>query len=89
MNFSEALLKLKDGVPVTRSGWNGANQFIYLVLSGTYPSTTEVAKREFGDSVTYGAYLAIKPAQGNVVPWIASQTDLLADDWEIHEQKED
>ena len=30
-----------------------------------------------------GAYIAMKTAQGNVVPWLASQTDMLADDWGI------
>ena len=36
--------------------------------------------------VEYGAYVAMKTAQGNVVPWLASQTDLLAEDWYIAEQ---
>ena len=33
----------------------------------------------------YGAYIAMKTAQGNVVPWLASQTDVLADDWGFKE----
>ena len=35
--------------------------------------------------VEYGAYIAMKTAQGNVVPWLASQTDMLAEDWIIIE----
>ena len=45
---------------------------------------TDVAKEAFGgEKVPYGAYIAMKTAQGNVVPWLASQTDMLADDWYI------
>ena len=45
----------------------------------------EVAK-EIADEdglVSYGAYIAMKTAHGNVVPWLASQTDMLSEDWEI------
>jgi hypothetical protein len=35
------------------------------------------------DMVPYCAYIAMKTAQDNVVPWLASQTDMLAQDWEI------
>ena len=35
--------------------------------------------------VEYGAYIAMKTTQGNVVPWLASQTDMLAEDWMIVE----
>lgn len=50
------------------------------------PPSTEVAKKAFGgENVPYGAYVAMKTAQGNVVPWLASQTDILADDWIIKE----
>jgi Protein of unknown function (DUF2829) len=83
MDFSEALLKLKNGSKVTRNGWNGKGQFIYFVPESTYPAQTEIAKATFGKNVPYGAYLAIRTVQNNVVPWLASQTDLLANDWEV------
>ena len=35
--------------------------------------------------VEYGAYIAMKTAQGNVVPWLASQTDMLSEDWNVVE----
>ena len=37
------------------------------------------------DMVPYGAYIAMKTVQNNVVPWLASQTDILADDWSVVE----
>jgi len=81
MNFGLALEALKQGKSVERSGWNGRGMFLYLVPADTYPTRTDMAKEAFGDTVDYGAYIAMKTAQGNVVPWLASQTDVLADDW--------
>jgi hypothetical protein len=81
--FGTAIEFLKDGEKVCRSGWNGKGMFLYLVPANTYKTVTQVAKSEFGDTVEYGAYIAMKTAQGNVVPWLASQTDMLATDWEM------
>jgi hypothetical protein len=57
--------------------------FLYYVPANSYPAQTEAAKDHFGDMVQYGAYIAMKTAQNNVVPWLASQTDVLAEDWQI------
>lgn len=83
MNFSEALNELKFGVKVARAGWNGKGMFVYLVPANNYPAQTPVAKEHFGEMVEYGAYIAMKTSQGNVVPWLASQTDVLAEDWTV------
>ncbi len=71
------------GLKVERLGWNGKGMFVYFVPENVYPAVTDVAKAEFGGNVPYGAYFAMKTAQGNVVPWLASQTDMAADDWRI------
>lgn len=84
MDFSEALKKLKEGNMITRKGWNGADMFLYYVPANTYDSVTESAKKTFGEKVPYGAYIAIKTKDDIVVPWFASQTDLLSDDWVIY-----
>lgn len=84
MDFSAALLALKAGKRVARAGWNGKGMFIFLVpgsvfqvsrppLLGIYPE---------GTTVRYHAHVDMKTADGMVVPWLASQTDLLAEDWE-------
>jgi len=84
MDFSDALKLLRKGEKVARSGWNGKGMFIYLVPAGDYFPTTSVAKAYFGGRlVPYQPYIAMKTVNGTVVPWLASQTDLLADDWEI------
>ena len=85
MNFSEAMVEIKSGKQIARSGWNGTGMFLYLVpassfvvnrapLLGIYPSGTEI---------NYQAHIDMKTAQGTCVPWFASQSDILAEDWEI------
>jgi hypothetical protein len=81
MTFDNILADLKLGRKVMRKGWNGKGMYIYYVPAQSYPAVTEIAKKEFGTMVPYGAYIAMKTAQGNVVPWLASQTDILAEDW--------
>ena len=85
MNFSEALIEVKNGKKITREGWNGKDQFVYFVDANSYPAQTEIAKATFGETVPYSAYLVIKTVQNIAVPWIASQGDLLAEDWKIVE----
>lgn len=86
MSFGDAIEAAKQGKKIARAGWNGKGMFLYYVPAAAYPPSTEVAKKAFcGENVPYGAYIAMKTAQGNVVPWLASQTDMLADDWYIVE----
>ena len=84
MTFSTALDAIKNGNRVARAGWNGKGMFIFLVpgsvflvnrppLLGIFPEGTEVR---------YHAHVDMKTADGQIVPWLCSQTDLLADDWE-------
>lgn len=67
-DFSNALDLAKRGKKITRLGWNGAGQFIEL-------QTPDV------NSKMDLPYLYITTVQGHKVPWLASQTDLLAEDW--------
>ena len=86
LNFSEALQCLKAGKKVCRSGWNGKG--MYVVLQKGYPdgitansNTREVLGLEEGAVVKVRPYLVMVDAQGMLVPWLASQTDILADDY--------
>lgn len=76
--FGKALEWLRDGFKVTRRGWNGKGQFVMLCVP-------EERYYTLSDGETYGRreYLYIKAADDTLVPWVASQTDLLAEDWEI------
>lgn len=82
MDFGDAIKKIKAGNKMTRKGWNGKNMFVYYVPENRYPAQTEAARSTFGDTVPYKGYIALKTTDNDVVPWLASQTDLLADDWE-------
>ena len=87
MSFGLAIEAMKKGKKVSRRGWNGKGMFLYYVPEGRYPARTDAAKSiaEEDGKVDYGAYIAMKTAQGNIVPWLASQTVMLADDWEVVE----
>jgi hypothetical protein len=88
LNFGEAIEVLKQGKKVAREGWNGKG--MYLVLMEGYPSTAANAMtREKhnlpeGSLVTVNPYIVMKTATGELQPgWLASQTDMLANDWQI------
>ena len=87
MNFGIALALLKAGKRVARDGWNGKGMFVYLVGEGCYPPSTPtgelVARINSATCVPYRPYLAMKTVDDDVVPWVASQTDILADDWTL------
>lgn len=84
MDFCYALNALRENQKVARHGWNGKNMFIYLVRAGDYAPTTKAAREYFkGELVPYRPYIAMKTVDENVVPWVASQTDLLEEDWFI------
>jgi hypothetical protein len=84
MTFGQAIEALKNGHRVARSGWNGKSMFLYYVSEGNYPAKMPSIKGFFpSDNIPYVAYVAMKTAQNNVVPWLASQTDILSEDWYI------
>lgn len=87
MNFGVALSLLKAGKRVCRAGWNGKGMYIYLVGAGRYLPSTPAGDFIAGGNpdglVPYRPYLAMKTVDDDVVPWVASQTDLLAEDWQL------
>jgi hypothetical protein len=87
LTFGLAIEAMKTGHSVARAGWNGKGMFLYLVGSGRYPPSTPagqaIAAEQPDGLVPYLPYIAMKTVQGDVVPWLASQTDILAEDWSI------
>lgn len=83
MDFSAALILLKEGRLVARRGWNGAGMFIFLVRGSTFRVNRAPLLGIFpeGTEINYHAHVDMRTAQGTIVPWLCSQTDLLADDW--------
>lgn len=70
-----AVRKLGLGERVYRTGWNGANQYIELMKPISFSEKVLLP------------YVFIKTAQDTVIPWTCSQTDLLADDWELRHER--
>jgi hypothetical protein len=87
MTFGMAIEAMRMGKKVARFGWNGKGMFLYLVGEGRYPPSTvpglEIASRNKDGLVPYLPYIAMKTVNNDVVPWLASQTDMLGEDWEI------
>jgi len=88
MDFGYALNALREGKKVFRSGWNGKD--MYVVLQKGYPNgipinknTSEATGIPEGTVIKFLPYLMMKTVDGSFVPWLASQTDILADDWFI------
>lgn len=78
VNFGDALQAIKDGHKVSRDGWNGKGMYLFLVSLWTF-------KGNESDVYPNSEFIAIKAAGDNITPWLASQQDMLADDWMIVE----
>lgn len=68
LGFSGALVALKAGRKVARAGWNGKGMWIALWCA-VPPMTLP--------------YLYLSTVDGSLVPWLPSQTDILAEDWQV------
>lgn len=91
-DFGFALSQLRQGSKVARMGWNGKG--MYVVLQKGYPNgipinknTAEATGLPEGTNCVFLPYLMMKTAdiEPTFVPWLASQTDLLAFDWVVVE----
>ena len=69
MGIGDAVKNLMDGRKVARTGWNGKDMWLKLVAGN-------VDKRRL-------AFVEMKTADGWMMPWLCSQSDLLANDWEV------
>ena len=79
-SFSDALRALKDGKRVARKGWNGKGMWLSLIHPGN------AVLKKHGDTLEMQPCIGMKTAdpRGHMQPgWLASQADLLADDWEV------
>jgi hypothetical protein len=85
MNFSDALEEVKGGNKVAREGWNGKDMFIFLVMGSTFVVNRPplLGIFEEGTRVDYRPHIDMKTVDGEIVPWLASQSDLLVDDWVV------
>jgi hypothetical protein len=71
MDFGAGLSELKRGNFVSRKGWNGKGMWLKL-------------QKPDENSLMTLPYIYMRTVQDDLVPWLASQTDLLAEDWVIN-----
>ena len=88
MNFGQAIEQMKAGQKVAREGWNGKGIFIFLMDEavglkrvGHDGENCDVRVQQHIAIDTTGLQTDNPAAPKSVVPWLASQTDMLAEDW--------
>lgn len=86
MDFGKAIQLLKEGKRVQRQGWNGKNQYIELATNISYKNAQgEIVNAEH-DAIGNRA-IAFVGTSGVQLGWLASQADMLAEDWKLVEEE--
>jgi hypothetical protein len=85
-----AVKQLHHGSKVRRAGWNGKGMFLVLVPGSQFEVAADrpfgkVMPELIGKTAVYQPHVDMYTAQDSFVPWLCSQSDLLAIDWEIAE----
>ncbi len=87
-SIGQAVRELRAGNRVCRRGWNGKG--MYLAYQKGYPNgipinknTAEATGKPEGTVCKFLPYVMMCTATGDFVPWLCSQTDLLAEDWQV------
>lgn len=93
MTFGMAIEAMKQGKKVARRGWNGKGMWLCIPLvegpkeipaTGIWGKPNAEYAEQNGGTVKVAPYVTMKAADGTIVMgWLASQTDMLADDWVI------
>lgn len=85
LTFGVALELLKQNRRVARAGWNGKGMFIFLVPGSTFEVNRPPLLGIYpeGTVIDYCSHIDMRTVDGKIVPWLASQTDVLAEDWEL------
>ncbi|OBU10460.1 DUF2829 domain-containing protein [Morganella psychrotolerans] len=78
MNFGKALEAAKAGAKIYREGWNGKGMFLFAIQEGHWGFETDIDGVDGYETV---GFICMKTADNKLVPWLASQTDILSDDW--------
>jgi len=90
LTFGDAIAALKDGKRVARKGWNGKGMYLWLLPAAMVkaewcrePHLKEVAEANGGEIEALGSIRMMTADKKVLTGWLASQTDMLAEDWEI------
>lgn len=83
LSFGLALEAAKTGKAVARTGWNGKDQFVYLVKGEQVASALKYGFGEYLGEPTFRDMLVLRNTQNQLTSWVPSMGDLMADDWQI------
>ena len=85
LSLGDAITYLKSGYKAAKKGWNGKDMFIFLVPGSVFKVNRPPLNTMFdeGTEITYQAHIDMKTADGRIVPWLASQSDMLENDWVV------
>ena len=85
MNFGLAIEAMKKGLRVARNGWNGKGMYVFLAYEADFVTDADLSAFDQLE-VEVSDMLVLKTAQDTFQPgWLATQSDILADDWYIVE----
>ena len=85
LSFGLALEAAKKGLRIARAGWNGKGMYVFLAEEMAFHTYADISEFE-ETGVKVLDCLCMRTADGSICPgWLASQTDMLADDWMILE----
>lgn len=85
-NFGHACFLLERGACVRRAGWNGKGMFLFKVAASVNLTVNREPLLSIlgeGATFTYQSHYDMKTADGSIVPWLCSQSDMQANDWQI------
>ena len=77
MDFGMATQMAREGKKISRAGWNGKNMYLMYADGGTWKDAEGTVQGDLDP------FLVMFTAGGTFVPWLASQTDVLARDWGV------
>lgn len=80
LSFGEALCEMRIGCKVARYGWNGKGMFLFMIAGGAWDFKCDIDGVDVLDTLPF---ICMKTADGKLVPWLASQTDMIANDWMV------
>lgn len=90
MNFGQAIEALKQGARVTRFGWNGRGMYLWLLPAADVkaewcrePHLKAIAEGNGGSVECLGSIRMLTADKKVLTGWLASQSDMLAEDWQI------
>lgn len=86
-DFGKAIQYLKEGKRLQRQGWNGKNQYIELATEISYKNNDGLIINVFHNAMDGSKAIAFVGTSGVQIGWLASQADMLAEDWKIVEEE--